>query len=88
MRTDYVVFWADDHHPVRILPIRMRELDHELGSYAAVKMNAYCKHLESLGLGQRILWEATDDRRGSYPELLARDLAEYDNWYEARMADD
>lgn len=86
MRTDYVIFWADDHHPVRILPIRMRELDHELGSSTARRMNAYCKHLESIGLGNRVNWEPTDDRKGSYAALLARDLAEYDAWLQDAMA--
>ena len=88
MRTDYVIFWADGHSPVRILPIRMRESDHELGSYTALKMNAYCKFLESIGLGKRIEWEPTNDRKSSYPALLAQDLAEYENWREESMADD
>ena len=88
MRTDYVVFWADDHYPIRVLPIRMRESDHELGSYAALKMNTYCKHLESLGLGKRVSWEPTDDCKGSYAGLLARDLAEYESWREGAMSDE
>jgi hypothetical protein len=86
MRTDYVVFWANDHHPVRILPIRMRELDHELGSPTARRMNAYCKHLESVFPGTRIMWEPTDDCKASYPALLARDLAEYDAWLQDAVA--
>lgn len=80
IRTDYVVFWADGHHPVRVLPIRMKELDHELGSPTARRMNAYSKHLEALFPGARVVWEPTDDRHASYPALLARDLAEYDEW--------
>ena len=85
IRTDYVVFWADGHHPVRVLPIRLKGSDHELGSHAANRMNAYCKHLETLFPGARVVWEPTDDRHASYPALLARDLAEYDGWLQATL---
>ena len=79
-RTDYVIFWADDHHPIRILPVRLRDDDHNLGSNAAMKMNSYCDYLKTKGLGKSILWEPTNDNKGSYPALLASDLKEYLDW--------
>jgi hypothetical protein len=82
-RTDYVIFWADDHSPVRILPMRLQADDIALGAHCALVLNAYARHLQSKGLGGRVEWEATDDCKSSYPELLAKDLAEYHAWLES-----
>lgn len=83
MRTDYVIFWADGHHPVRILPMRLYSRDLGLGSHYSLLLNGYCRHLQSKGLGARVEWEASDDCKGSYPKLLARDLADYCAWVES-----
>lgn len=83
MKTDYVIFWADGHHPVRILPMRLDSRDLDLGSHYSLVLNGYCRHLQAQGLGQCIQWEASDDCKGSYPELLAHDLAAYCAWIES-----
>jgi hypothetical protein len=80
MRTDYVIFWADEHHPVRILPMRLRDEELDLGAHVPKVLNAYCRRLQSLGLGQRVTWEASNDPKGSFPLLLAQDQAEYRAW--------
>jgi hypothetical protein len=82
-RTDYVIFWADGHSPVRILPKRHHSDRLRLGSYDATLLNGYARYLRSLFSPCDITWELTNDCLGSYPELLAKDLAEYKEWAES-----
>ena len=83
-RADYVIFWADGHHPVRILPIRLSEEDQALGSHAARKLNLYCEYLKAVFPGSCIQWEPSNDKKGSHAGQLASDMQEYLAWQEER----
>jgi hypothetical protein len=85
-RTDYVIFWADDHSPVRILPMRLEERQTKLGGQIALALNAYARHLRDMMRCDRVTWEATNDCKSSYPALLAKDMAEYRAWLESQAA--
>ena len=83
-RTNYVVFLADEHHPIRVLPIRLTDEDQAIGSPATAGLNLYCGYLRAVFPGSRIEWEPSNDKRGSHATLLASDMREYLAWQEER----
>lgn len=78
MHFNYVVFWADRHHKVRVIHCDL-ELG-ETGGEVDRHLARYCEHLESRFPGSEVIYSTETECDGTASYLIDLDTNEYIMW--------
>lgn len=81
-KTQYVVVWADGHHPVRVLNLALRAGEAEpLNGQTVAPLNEYCRFLQRIFPGTRMEWQPVAET--SVPaSIRSSDTMEFHTWRE------